>query len=89
MNEAATEIAHEYLAEIAPYVGDLELEGLFHRLPGHILTRSEVEEIFNDHSAEVSEGEKVLHALYRVGCSATSSTIWCARRVAAALPSPR
>jgi class 3 adenylate cyclase len=67
VNEAATEIAHEYLAEIAPYVGDLELERLFQRLPGHILTRSEVEEIFNDHSAEVSEGKHVLHALYRVG----------------------
>ena len=34
VNQAATEIAHEYLAEIAPYVGDLELERLFHRLPG-------------------------------------------------------
>jgi hypothetical protein len=67
VNQAATEIAHEYLAEIAPYVGDLELERLFHRLPGHILTRSEVEEIFNDHSAGASEGEHVLHALYRVG----------------------
>jgi hypothetical protein len=67
VNQAATEIAHEYLAEIAPHVGDLELERLFHRLPGHILTRSEVEEIFNDHSAGASEGEHVLHALYRVG----------------------
>jgi class 3 adenylate cyclase len=67
VNQAATEIAHEYLAEIAPYVGDLELERLFHRLPGHILTRSEAEEIFNDHSAGASEGERVLHALYRVG----------------------
>src|SRR5450631_635295 len=38
VNQAATEIAHEYLAEIAPYVGDLEVERLFHRLPGHILT---------------------------------------------------
>jgi class 3 adenylate cyclase len=67
VNQAATEIAHEYLAEIAPYVGDLELERLFHRLPGHILTRSEVEEIFNDHSEGACEGEHVLHALYRVG----------------------
>ncbi len=67
VNQAGTEIAHEYLAEIAPYVGDLELERLFHRLPGHILTRSEVEEIFNDHSTGANEGEHVLHALYRVG----------------------
>jgi len=66
VNQAATEIAHEYLAEIAPYVGDLELDRLFHRLPGHILTRSEVEEICDDHHA-AGEGEHVLHALYRVG----------------------
>ena len=67
VNQAATEIAHEYLAEIAPYVGDLELERLFHRLPGHILTRAEVEEICSDYSAAASEGEHVFHALYRVG----------------------
>jgi hypothetical protein len=65
VNQAATEIAYEYLAEIAPYVGDIELERLFHRLPGHILTRSEIEEMFTDDSAGVSE--RVLHALYRVG----------------------
>jgi len=67
VNQAATEIAHEYLAEIAPYVGDLELERLFHRLPGPILTRAEVEAIFVEHSAGANEGEDVLHALYRVG----------------------
>jgi hypothetical protein len=65
--QAATEIAHEYLAEIAPYVGELELDRLFHYLPGHILTRSEVEEVVNDQSAGASEGEHILHALYRVG----------------------
>jgi hypothetical protein len=65
--QAATEISHEYLAEITPYVGDLELDRLFHRLPGHVLTRSEMEEIINDRSPGTSEGEHVLHALYRVG----------------------
>ena len=34
VNQAATEIAHEYLAEIAPYIGDLELEQLFLACPG-------------------------------------------------------
>ena len=34
VNRAATEIAHEYLTEIAPYVGDLELERFLRRLPG-------------------------------------------------------
>ena len=67
VHEAATEIAHEYLAEIAPYVGNLELEQLFHRLPGHILTRAEVEAIFSEHSADASDGKNAFHALYRVG----------------------
>ena len=67
VNHAATEIAHEYLAEIAPYVGDLELEQLFNRLPGHILARAEVEAMFNEHSAGANGGERVFYALYRVG----------------------
>ncbi len=67
VNQAAMEIAHEYLAEIAPYVGDLELDRLFHNLPGHILTRAEVESIEAGHSAATSEGRNVLCALYRVG----------------------
>ena len=64
---AATEIAHEYLAEIAPYIGDLALGRLFQRLPGHVLTRAEVEAIFDEHSAEAGEHKHVFSALYRVG----------------------
>lgn len=67
VNQAATEIAHEYLAEIAPYVGDLELERLFHRLPGHILTRAEVEEICEENGDQPSQGKHAIGALYRVG----------------------
>ena len=67
VNQAATEIAHEYLAEIAPYVGDLELDRLFHSLPGHILTRAELESIVEEHGAGTSEGKDVFCALYRVG----------------------
>ena len=67
VNQASTEIAHEYLAEIAPYIGDLELEQLFHRLPGHILTRAEVETIFEEHSAGSGVPRHVFCALYRVG----------------------
>ena len=67
VNQAAIEIAHEYLAEIAPYVGNLDLDRLFHRLPGHILTRAEVEAISNDRGAGAEEGDRGLHALYRVG----------------------
>jgi len=43
VNQAAAEIAYEYLAEIAPHLGDLELDRFLRRLPGHILTRAEVE----------------------------------------------
>ena len=67
VHSAAAEIAHEYLAEIAPYIGDLALERLFQRLPGHVLTRAEVEAIFDEHSAEAGEHKHVFSALYRVG----------------------
>ena len=67
VNQAANEIAHEYLAEIAPYVGNLDLERLFLRLPGHILTRTEVEAISNDRDTGADVGDDALHALYRVG----------------------
>ncbi len=69
VNLAATEISHEYLTEIAPYVGDLDLERFLRRVPGHILTRAEVEELFRDHNVEGGSGEDrhVFCALYRVG----------------------
>src|SRR5262245_7646155 len=69
VNHAATEIAHEYLAEIAPHTGDLDLERLFRRLPGHILSRSEVETLFAEHSGESDspDGRHVFCALYRAG----------------------
>jgi class 3 adenylate cyclase len=69
VNLAATEIAHEYLREIAPYVADLDLERVLPRIPGHILTREEVEALFREHSAEPAGGEDrhVFCALYRVG----------------------
>ncbi len=67
VNQAAAEIAHEYLAEIAPYVGDLELERLFQRLPGPVLTRAEVEALFEAHNANAVEARHVFSALYRVG----------------------
>lgn len=68
VHQAATEIAHEYLAEIAPHIGDLELERLLRLLPGHVLTREEVERLFLEHSLATGGEEKhVFCALYRVG----------------------
>src|SRR5215467_14601551 len=66
VNQAATEIAYEYLAEIAPHLGDLEIGQLLPRLPGHILTREEVEAIFDEHNAG-GEAKHAFCALYRVG----------------------
>src|SRR5262249_37902894 len=66
VNRAATEIAHEYLNEIAPYIGDLELERVLRRLPGPVLTRDEVETLFRQHNAETGaiEERHVFCALY-------------------------
>ena len=88
VNQAATEIAHEYLAEIAPYVGDLELERLFHRLPGQILTRAEVEAIFEAHGAEAGEGDTCLARAVPRRPARLRPARPGARRVAAALPAP-
>jgi len=68
VHQAATEIAQEYLAEIAPFIGDLEVERLFRVLPGNVLTRDEVERLFLEHSIATGGEEKhVFCALYRVG----------------------
>jgi class 3 adenylate cyclase len=69
VNQAATEIAQEYLVEIAPYMADLDLARLIRRLPGHILTRQEVEDIFREQATatDAVEPEHVFCALYRVG----------------------
>jgi class 3 adenylate cyclase len=70
VNHAAGEIAHEYLAEIAPYIGNLDLEGLFQGLPGPVLARAEVEAICDDRRSGAvgpNGGEAAFHALYRVG----------------------
>lgn len=67
VNLAAVEIAHEYLAEIAPYVGNLELDRLFQCLQGPVLRRAEAEAL----GAQADDGPsgigRALHALYKVG----------------------
>lgn len=69
VNQAATEIAQEYLVEIAPYVAGLDLGQFLRRLPGHILTRDGVETLFQEHTATTGavEPQHVFCALYRVG----------------------
>jgi class 3 adenylate cyclase len=68
VHQAAAEIAQEYLAEIAPFIGNLEVERFFRILPGNVLTREEVERIFLQHSiATGGEERHIFCALYRVG----------------------
>ena len=68
VHQGASEIAHEYLAEIAPHIGDLELEQLLRVLPRNVLTRQEIETLFLEHSLATGGEEKhVFSALYRVG----------------------
>ena len=61
VHQSATEIAHEYLAEIAPYVAGFKPELIFKDLPGHIVSRGQAEEIAG------AGGVNLLSALYRVG----------------------
>jgi class 3 adenylate cyclase len=68
VHQGATEIAHEYLAEIAPHVGDLEIEQLLRLLPTNVLSRENIEALFLAHSLATGGEEKhVFSALYRVG----------------------
>src|SRR5262249_1092144 len=68
VNQAATEIAYEYLAEIAPHLGNLEIDRFLYRLPGHILTREEAEQLFAEHNeGNAGEAKHVFCVLYRVG----------------------
>ncbi len=67
VNQAAGEIAQEYLQEIAPYVGDVDLHRVLRLLPGRILTRAQVEELSQRYSEEVGATQHVFCALYKVG----------------------
>lgn len=71
VNAAATDIAHEYLREIAPYLRGIDLNDLLARIPGHIMTRDEVETIFceyNDATGALPGAEQhVFCALFKAG----------------------
>jgi hypothetical protein len=70
VNHAALEIAHEYLAEIAPYIGAQPLDQLFQALPGPVLTRDEIDALcgaLGPGDDGLNGAESGLHALYRVG----------------------
>jgi len=66
VHAAAQEIAQEYLAEIAPSIGDIDLERLLHTLPGPVLTRAEVDAL-GDGAAGGGDAGRMLWAMYRAG----------------------
>ncbi len=43
VNEAASEIVQEYLNEVAPHLGDVDLAGMLAMIPANVLTREVVE----------------------------------------------
>ena len=67
VNQAAKEIALEYLNEIGPYIGDPGLDRLFHRLPGPVLARAEIDALLDADGVDGLEDGAALFALYRVG----------------------
>lgn len=67
VHQAAGEIAHEYLAEVAPTIGEIDLEAFLARLPGPVLTRTELEALCPDDGQDGGAGQRLLWGLHRVG----------------------
>ena len=72
VNRGATEIAEEYLNEIAPYIGDVDLPRLFALLPRHVLAREQVGTIREAYDAAPAAADghvdgDVFAVLYRAG----------------------
>jgi class 3 adenylate cyclase len=62
VHQAAGEIALEYLAEVAPYIGEIDIDAWLARLPGPVLKRAELEAL-----GGTDADARVPWALYRVG----------------------
>ena len=80
VNEAATEIAQEYISEISPFSGDLDLDGLFLLLPRNVMTADDAEAVtrryhrrVNGNGGAASE-QGPLEFLYGVGLLGVVST---------------
>jgi hypothetical protein len=70
VNQAANEIASEYLNEIAPYLGNVDLQRVLGALSSNVLRRQEVEDIFYAHNAAAAASDDLEHIfcmLYRAG----------------------
>jgi hypothetical protein len=72
VNDAATEMAGEYLAEIDPYLRGADLKRLWGVVPGPIMTPSELEELIRRFDAESGGslglgGTQIVNLLYKTG----------------------
>lgn len=70
VNQAANEIAAEYLNEIAPYLGNVDLQKVLGSLSSNVLRRQEVEDIFYAHNAAAAASDDLEHIfcmLFRAG----------------------
>jgi hypothetical protein len=70
VHEAATAIAREYINEIHPYLGGIDLYALFRLIDRNVLTRAECEAIFLEYAIAMGtphEPPHVFSALFRAG----------------------
>ncbi len=70
IQEGATAIAHEYINEIEPYLGGIDLHRLFGLLDRNVLVRDDCERIFLDYADAtdaLDEPPHVFSALWRAG----------------------
>src|SRR5215467_5021567 len=70
VQEGATAIAREYINEIQPYLGGIDLYALFRLIDRNVLTRADCERIFLEYAVAVGtphEPPHVFSALFRAG----------------------
>jgi hypothetical protein len=70
VHEGATAIAREYINEIQPYLGGIDLYALFRLIDRNVLTRADCERIFLEYAVAIGmphEPPHVFSALFRVG----------------------
>jgi hypothetical protein len=70
VHDAATAIAREYINEIHPYLGGIDLYALFRLIDRNVLTRAECEAIFLEYANAMgtpNEPPHLFSALYRAG----------------------
>ncbi|MDH3641652.1 MAG: toll/interleukin-1 receptor domain-containing protein [Gammaproteobacteria bacterium] len=72
VNRAATEIAQEYLNEIAPHLGDVDLKGLLAAIPANVMTPDDLEHVADRYDQDYEHqggatGMEAFARLYEMG----------------------